>query len=389
VIKILDRYILQTFLVSLLIVLVAMMSLTLVLDLSINVNKIMNVVSSDTGGVGFWGATWNILRYYFYKSFSYFQLLLAPVLLISAAASMVRLARGRELTGLKAAGISLYRVMWPMVVMALLLNLFYVVNQEIIIPSIASELTRDPDEMDVRDKFSVDFLRDANNSVIYAPLYDPKGREMYSERRPVEGKDLFNEVKIRILLRDPNYNSMGTIEASRARWDTTGPIRGWHLEDGKKFPPASDPLGTTYQMGESVGEPIDFYATRTGPEEIERHHASDAYRYMAYDELKYLATDPLRSNRRQFQVAMHQHVTLPIMNLLILLLGLPFVAGREDRNYFISIGVAMVLFIAVFALMFASTAFGNSGHVSPLVAAWLPVVVALPASILSQEMLRT
>lgn len=92
--KVLDRYIIQTFLVSLVIVLVAMMGLTLVLDLFFNINKIMNLVSSETLDLGFWALLWNILRYYFYKSFSYFQLLAAPALLVSSAASMVRLAQG-------------------------------------------------------------------------------------------------------------------------------------------------------------------------------------------------------------------------------------------------------------------------------------------------------
>ena len=387
--KVLDRYIIQTFLVSLFIVLVGMMSLTLVLDLFFNVNKILNLVSPEAADIGFWALVWNVLRYYGYKSFSYFQLLAAPALLVSAAASMVRLARGRELTGIKAAGISLYRVMWPMIVVALLLDAFYVVNQEVIIPSIASELTRDPDEMEVREKFPVDFIRDAHNNVLYAPLYDPKTEEMLSEPRALPGKGIVHEIKVRIFLRDENYHPAGTIEADRARWYRRGAIEGWQLEGGLRFPPVDRAAVFDHRPADSEGEPIAFYPTNVGPEEIERHRASDFYRYMAYRELKILAKDPMRGNWRQLQVAMHQHLTMPIMNLLILLLGLPFVTGREDRNYFISIGVALGLFIAVFVLMFAATAFGNTGHLSPLTAAWIPVILVLPASILSLEMLRT
>jgi len=89
------------------------------------------------------------------------------------------------------------------------------------------------------------------------------------------------------------------------------------------------------------------------------------------------------------QVTMHEHVTSPILNILLLLLGLPFVAGREDRNYFASVGIAMGLVVGVFVLTFTATAFGNTGHISPLLAAWIPVFVVLPASILSMEALRT
>ena len=64
-------------------------------------------------------------------------------------------------------------------------------------------------------------------------------------------------------------------------------------------------------------------------------------------------------------------------------------AGRDDRNYFTNIGIAIALAIGVFALNFACTALGNGGHLSPLLAAWLPVFILLPASVISMEALRT
>ena len=48
-----------------------------------------------------------------------------------------------------------------------------------------------------------------------------------------------------------------------------------------------------------------------------------------------------------------------------------------------------VLVIGVFALQFAATAFGNAGHITPLLAAWLPIFVVLPSSVLSMEAMRT
>jgi len=132
--KILDRYILQTFLVSLAISMAAMMGIVFILDLAINVNRLLNL-SPAVQVAGFWPVFASILSYYFYKAFDYFQWIAAPSLLVAAAASMVRLNRGRELVGIKAAGISLYRVLWPMIVVALLTNGFYVINQEVIIPA--------------------------------------------------------------------------------------------------------------------------------------------------------------------------------------------------------------------------------------------------------------
>jgi lipopolysaccharide export system permease protein len=385
-IKILDRYILQTFLVSFAIVLAAMMGLSLLLDLFINVGKFLDL-SAEAGRIGYWGVLLGIGDYYFYRMFEYIQLEAAPSLLVAAAASLVRLSRGRELVGIKAAGVSLYRVLWPMIVVALVVDGFYLLNQELVIPRIVVELSRDPDETEVQDKFPVDFIRDENNNIIYAPIFDPATKEMLAEPKKFASGTVAFMARVRIFLRDSKYLTRGTIEAERAVWDATE--HAWRLTKGLRLPPLRETDLLDRAPAESEGTPLSIYYTNVGPDEIQRHRRSDFHRYMSYSELKALAEDPMRGNRRQLQVAMHQHVTGPIMNILLLLLGLPFVAGRDDRNYFAGIGVAMGLVIGVFALSFASTAFGNAGHIGPLLAAWLPVFVVLPASILSMESLRT
>jgi lipopolysaccharide export LptBFGC system permease protein LptF len=436
--KVLDRYILKTFLVSLGIVMTAMLGIALLLDLSFNVKQILHAAPGHQAG--FWTQLGDILNYYFYKAFAYFQMLAAPSLLVAAAASLVRLNRGRELVGMKAAGISLYRIMWPMIALGLIVNGFYILNQEIIIPSFAVQLSRTLDDLTVENKFTVDFVRDQNNNIIYAPIYDPQQQTMLSAVRRVETPDLpaarqppgaepatsavpgagksgppqrktapapapagppdassadkqapASEMEVvdpvRIWLRNPKSEARGIIEAESARWDPA--YREWRLTNGFRRPAEREPGMYTVVPQGPQGEPVDVYATNVDPKAIQRHRISDFHRYMSYGELTALAEDPMRGNRRQIQVAMHQHVTGPIMNLLLLLLGLPFVAGRDDRNYFTSVGTAIALTIGVFALTFASTAFGNTGHISPLLAAWLPVFVVLPSSILSMEAMRT
>ncbi len=384
--KILDRYILTTFLVSLAICLAAIMGLALLLDFSFNRNKFLDL-AAETEQAGLWALLAGIADYYFYRAFNYFQLLAAPALLVSAAASMVRLNRTRELTSIKAAGVSLYRVMWPMILVALVLDGFYIVNQEFIIPGISVQLARDPDDLAVQENFSVDFVRDEHNNIIYAPTYDPKTQEMRAEKKVFEDGSVVFSARVRIFQRDSKYEALGTIEAENAKWDEA---RGrWVFTNGIKLPPIEKATLINRIPTGPEGEPQKDYYTNIGPRQLLRHRASDFYRYMSYAELKSLAEDPMRGNRRQLQVEMHQHMTGPILNILVLLLGMPFVAAREDRSYVVGISVATSLFIGVFAVRFVSTAFGNAGHVGPLLAAWLPIFIVLPATILSMEALRT
>ena len=384
--KILDRYILKTFLLSLLISTAALMGIVLILDLVINVNRLFNL-SATARLTGFWTIFAGLLDYYFYKLFDYFQWIASPAILVAAAASLVRLNRSREIVGIKAAGVSLYRVMWPMIAVALVLDAFYIVNQELILPAIAVQLARSPDDLEIKKEFAVDFIRDENNNIIYAPLYDPKTREMRAEAKILDDGTPFYLARVRVFRRDSKFLPLGTIEAEKAAWDPKA--QGWRLTGGVRLPPPKEPTLLDRSPEGPEGDPVDFYASNVGPAEIVRHRASDFYRYMAYGELRVLAEDPMRSNRQTLQVTMHQHVTGPIMNLLLLLLGLPFVAGRDDRNYFSSIGVAIGLIVGVYAMTFAATAFGQQGHIGALLAAWLPVFVVLPASVLSMEALRT
>jgi lipopolysaccharide export system permease protein len=391
--KLLDRYIIQTFLVSLGIVLAAMMGIALLLDLSFNYRLLMHG-PAGASSEGFWTLFGNLCNYYFYKSFMYFQLLAAPSLQVAAAAALVRLSRGRELVGIKAAGISMYRVMWPMIAVGLAVNVLFILNQEVAIPSMAVELSRTLDDLVVQKEFPVDFVRDENNNIIYAPRYDPAKQEMkWSVYEAPDGSRYYLG-RVRIWIRDPKFNAIGLIEADSARWDPEH--GGWQLVNGVRRdsavtgPVGSDDAPLINRIPEGPpGVPFPFYPTKVGPRQIERHRISDFHRFMSYGELTSLIEDPMRGNRRQLQVSLHQHVTGPIMNILILLLALPFVAGRDDRNYFTSVGIAVALAIAVFALTFASTAFGNAGHINPLLAAWFPVFVVLPASILSMEALKT
>ena len=385
-VKILDRYILKTYLASLVVVLAALMGIAILLDMAVSANKFLDL-KSEMAEAGFWTLVARMADYYFYQAFYYFQLFAALALLVAAAAGMVRLNRTRELTGMKAAGISLYRVLWPIILVGLALDGFYIVNQEILLPRMAVELVRDPDDLNALETFSVEFIRDNENNILYAPIYDPETQEMQAEKKVFEDGRVTFPARVRIFLRDSQYRAMGTIEAERATWDAR--LGAWRLEGGVRLPPVRQASLLERVPEGPEGEPFPLYYTNVGPEEILRHRTSDFYRYMSYSELKTLARDPMRGNRLQLEVAMHQHITSPILNVLILLLGLPFVAGREDRNYFVGVGLAVALVIGVFILTFAATAFGNAGHVPPIWAAWIPVFLVLPPSILSMEMLKT
>ncbi len=387
--KILDRYIFRTVLVSLVIVFGVVTGLALTIDLVINMDEFLETKGDEAATA--WSVLANMADYYFYKLFEYFRLLAGPCLLFAGAATLARFNRTRELTGIKAAGVSMYRVLWPLVLVALAADVFYVVNQELIIPRIAVRLVRDPDDVAAREAFSVDFIRDRHNNVIYAPLYDPQRRQMVAQAKSFGGGGASYLARVRIFLRDANYQPLGTIEARQATWDPDE--RAWILDEGRRYRARAEAPLLVGAPQVDPGEPCPRYPengwTDVDPQTIERHRAHDFYKYLSYVELRDLVQDPMRGNRRAMQVEMHRHITDPLMLVLVLLLGLPFLVGREEQSYLVSIGLAVLVVLGVLVLQFASTAFGTGGHLEPLLAAWVPTFIVLPASILSLQIVRT
>lgn len=79
------------------------------------------------------------------------------------------------------------------------------------------------------------------------------------------------------------------------------------------------------------------------------------------------------------RVQIHSRIVRPAVDWTVILLGIPIVLMRPDRNMFWVAGVAMLVVGGFMVVVMGLNAAGGSGfYVSPLVAAWLPVLLVLP-----------
>lgn len=79
------------------------------------------------------------------------------------------------------------------------------------------------------------------------------------------------------------------------------------------------------------------------------------------------------------RVQIHSRFVRPAVDWTVLLLGIPIVLTRPDRNMFWVAGVAMLVVGGFMVIVMGMNAAGASGfYLSPLVAAWLPVLLVLP-----------
>src|SRR5438094_2426927 len=148
--KILDRYVLITFLKNYLISFMVLIGLYIVLDMVFNFDELAEV-QAKAGGTGGFASMLAMLRsigdYYFYQSFRIFAHLSGVIPVVAAAFTLIRLSRFNEMTASLAAGVPLLRTAMPIIIAALVLQVLLVVDQEMLVPEMIPKLVRKHDEL--------------------------------------------------------------------------------------------------------------------------------------------------------------------------------------------------------------------------------------------------
>ncbi len=97
-------------------------------------------------------------------------------------------------------------------------------------------------------------------------------------------------------------------------------------------------------------------------------------RYPAYDSWK---------------VELYRRITLPLTNLILLLVGLPFVMRADKKSVFVSLGICILIFLCFFVLSFICHDLGEHKHMPPALAVALPLIVFTTIGVYKFDAMRT
>ena len=150
-----DLYIVRSFLLSMVLWLVSLMALRIMVDMFANMDefaehgKMAQVLTA-------------IVRYYGVHSLEYFTQLGGVIIVLSAVFTVARMNHTNELTAMLASGMSLHRVVWPIIICSMLLGGLIMANQEFVVPQFAEELMRQADGSDdnASSAFGVGLVKD-------------------------------------------------------------------------------------------------------------------------------------------------------------------------------------------------------------------------------------
>jgi hypothetical protein len=187
---------------------VIIISLRVVIDLNFNMDDFLKGNASSAEKFQ------NMVSYYLYQIPAYVIELGGILIVASAAFTLARMNHSNELTAILASGVSLHRVIVPIFLFAVLLDVAIICDQEYLIPSIADKMVRSRDDLPGEKEIHVRLMTDEAGSVWYSPKLDPAHSTM---SRPL------------VLVRSPDGTAVGVVSGAMAKEEKFG----WCFTDGK------------------------------------------------------------------------------------------------------------------------------------------------------------
>lgn len=367
----LDRYVLRSATVNYLIALAVMVGLYIVLDLFFNMDEFTEK-GQPIGDV-----LVNVVSYYGTNLFRYFAQLSGVVTLFACMVTLARMRRANELTAMLASGMSLYRVAAPVVAFGILTTGLWVFDTEVAIPSLAPELARRHDDARGEKTYGVWFLEDRDGALLSAQQFVPGTGTMR---------------RMMVLKRDQDGTARSVIEAEEAVWEKLEghPLGGrWVLTRGVERSTVTDAAGSFGPQEKLVTELVDHYESNLDPAKIELRQSAQWISFLSSRQLAELARRDLPSSVAvAVQQTRHARFTVPIINLLLLLLGIPFLLDREPGTILSDAAKCLAACGACFAVAFAGRSVLSPDSYSAL-PAWLPIIVFSPLAVILIDRIRT
>lgn len=346
--RILDRYVTREFLRLFILFVVCTPMLFVLSDLTDNIDTYMERKLTVP----------RVLFAYVYR-FPQFMLWAFPIAaLIATIFTVGNMTRHSEMAAAKAGGISFYRVLAPLPILGILLTLAGLVLTEIV-PGAqrtwAHVIGDKKDHIGAR----TDFVFRSRQGGIYAIRF------LDVERARIDGLTIHRQG-------DEVKNPTVIIVADEATYDEK---KGWVLHNGYK----RELMGPGREIAEPFTElvpglyesPLDLLAEPKDPEEMRYQELGDFI-----DTMKRSGAEP-----RKLMVDQAQKIAIPFATLIIILFAAPLANTSPRGGAAYGIGISLGITVVYLMAFRLAAAAGASGTLEPNLAAWLPNLVLLAATV--------
>ena len=343
---ILDRYLVREFLVFVSIGLGVAAALFVVVDLLQTLDRYLRVKPPLIF----------IVEHFLYRLPAALHDGLPVVMLVATIFLFLALSRYHEFTAMKAAGISLYRVSAPILLMGLTVAVSAGLFQELFLPRL-NELGEEVDRVKIRGQLPRYlqsrqrlWLRSADSRFFRVELLNPGTNDMYG---------------VTVLELDKQFRLLSRLDTRRAHWTPDG----WELTDG----------AVREIVGNNNVETLPFTTTALAMQEDidEFTRIQKPVTSMSYWELRdYVAKlEAAGFQVKKYLVELYSKVSFPLVNLVMVLVAIPFALQAPRGGRLFGIGLAIAIMAGYLVVHYVALAFARADLLPPLVAAWTANVI--------------
>ena len=295
-----------------------------------------------------------VVQLLFYRLPAFLVLTFPMSLLASSELAIGRLSTDGEITAMRAAGISLRRIVIPFIIAALVISILSFLINDYIVPeanhisqNIIREIVLKKGPSYIRRNV---FFRDAENRYFYVNRFDEKNMVM-------------QDIMIYELNRE---NFSRTITAKKGMWVTDT----WKLENGTIY--NYDEKGKiTYEMSFAtmdiiVKEDLEkFFKNQRTPQEMSSKELKQQINIL----------QQAGADTKNLEVDLHMKYSIPFTGLIFVLLGVPLGLQVKRGGKATGIIISIVLVLVYYILLSTTRSFGRGGMLTPVLAAWLPNII--------------
>lgn len=285
-----------------------------------------------------------------------FQWTLPYAVLLATLLTLGNLSVHNEIVAMKAGGISLYRIISPLILISILISFFSFFGNEYLLPYTNQE-THYILEVKVRKEQPSGFFKNfkiwyrSENRIFNIQLID-------TERNVLKGVTLY-EV-------DNQFSLIKRLDAREAKWldgkwyFLNGSVRNFK-DDG------SIQMNLFNEIELKIPESWENFKT------IERRSKE-----MSYSELKkYIQKiQSAGYDATRYLVDLYTKYSFPLLNIIMVLIGIPFsFKTSRSKGIALNIGISVIIGFLYGIIFYIFVSLGKSGILSPVLSSWIPTIL--------------
>jgi lipopolysaccharide export system permease protein len=276
--------------------------------------------------------------------------------LIGVLVTFTLLTKSNEITAMKATGVSIYRVVLPVMITAAVFAIALFVFDQLYLPR--SYTRQDQLHSIIKGKPPQTYLRPdrkwifgQKSAIYYYQFFDPDRNIFYN----------FSAYEF-----DPKtYQITRRVYAARVEWSDS--LQKWRFENGwvRDFNGAAIESYKPFDLTTvaEVGEPPQYFK-----KEVKQSQE------MNYDELHAYISDLQQSGFDvvRLKVQLYKKIAYPVMTFVICLIAIPFSLVAGKRGALTGVAAAIALAMVYWVVSGAFEAMGSVAYLPPAMAAWAP-----------------